>query len=219
MARKLVSGTIPAIGATFGTSTAISAATNAASCVFTFASGHGITIGDYFEVTALGWPLGANRVFRASAVSTNDITALNFNTSDLAKYPAGAGVGFGRRIITWAAIQQANKDQVTTTGGDQNFEQGQYIDTDLQHEYPTNKNPIRVTFVVDDDQSMTYWTTVRAAEDALTSYPIRLAYPGGSGFAVGTGVWTVSAAPDVSGFVQKRTITVAMQNKFTEYTS
>ena len=73
---------------------------------------------------------------------------------------------------------------------------------------------------VDDDQSMTHWTTVLAAQAALTNYPIRFAYPSSSGIAVGTGIFTVSAAPALKGNqVQKRTINVALAGLFTEYTS
>lgn len=221
MARKLVNGTIPAIGATFGTSTNITAITNASAAVATFAAGHGIVVGDYVEITASGWPLLAGRVFRASAVSTNDITLLGADTSSTTLYPAGAGAGStGRRIITWAAIQQVNADGIKVDGGDQQFTEGQYIDATLQFRYPTLKTPINAEMVVDDDQSLSYWSTVRAAEAALVNQPFRLQYPGGTGFAVGTGIWTVSAAPALTGnSVQKRTINVALASLFTEYTS
>ena len=220
MSRKLVNGTIPSIGATFGTSTNITAITNATAAVATFAAGHGITVGDSVEITSSGWPKLANRVFRASAVSTNDITLEKADTSSTTDYPAGQGAGTGRRIITWAAIQQVNADGLTVDGGEQQFKEGQYIDSSLQFRFPTLKTPINAAMVVDDDQTLTYWTTVRAAEAALTNYPFRLAYPNGTGFAVGTGIWTVSAAPAMTGNdVQKRTINVAMASLFTEYTS
>jgi hypothetical protein len=221
MARKIVNGTVPSIGATFGTSTNITAMTNANPCVATFAAAHGIIVGDYVEITASGWPLAANRVFRASVVSTNDITLEGFNTTNTALYPAAGGVGStGRRIITWVAIQQVNADGLTVDGGDQQFKEGQYIDSALQFRFPTLKTPINAAMVVDDDQSLSYWTTVRAAEAALTNYPVRMAYPSSTGFAVGTGLWTVSAAPAMTGNdVQKRTINVALASIFTEYTT
>lgn len=218
--RKLVNGTIPSIGATFGAATAITGITNASPAVATFAGGHGITVGDYVEIQASGWPQLAGRVYRASAVSTNDITLLGLDATSTALYPAGAGAGTGRRIITWAAISQVNADQLTVDGGEQQFAEGQYIDSSLQFRYPTLKTPINASMGVDDDQTLGYWTTVRAAEAALTNYPIRFAYPGGGGFAVGTGIWTVSAAPAMVGnSVQKRTINCALASLFTEYAS
>lgn len=223
MGRKLVNGTVPYIGATFGTATNITGISNAASAVFSFAAGHGITVGDYFEVPSCGWPQLAGRVFRASAVSTNDITVAGLNTTSTTDYPAGQGTGSGRRIITWAAIQQVNADGLSVSGGEQQFLTGQYIDSSLEFRVPTNKSAIDVSMLVDDDQTLGYWTTVRAAETAGaagTSYPLKLTYPGGGGNAVGSGIWTVSAAPAMQGNnVQKRTIGVAMAGVFTEYTT
>lgn len=221
MARKLVNGTIPAIGATFGTATNITGITNASPAVATFASGHGIVVGDYVEITASGWPLAANRVFRASVVAADVITLAGLDATSTTLYPAGAAAGStGRRIITWAALQQVNADGLTVDGGEQQFTEGQYIDSSLQFRFPTLKTPINAAMVVDDDQALSYWTTVRAAEAALTNYPVRFQYPGGGGFAVGTGIWTVSAAPALAGNqVQKRTINCALAGLFTEYTS
>lgn len=221
MSRIIVNGTIPSIGATFGPATNITAITNASPAVATFAAAHGIVIGDYVEITASGWPLLQGRVFRASAVSTNDITLLGLDTSSTALFPIGGAAGSnGRRIITRTAITQVNADQLTVNGGEQQFQEGQYIDSSLQFRYPTLKTPINVEMGVDYDGSLGYWTTVRAAEASLTNYPIFLAYPGGLGFAVGTGIWTVSAAPALAGnSVQKRTINVALASLFTEYTS
>jgi hypothetical protein len=221
MARKLVNGTIPAIGATFGTATNITGITNANPAVATFASGHGIVVGDYVEIISSGWPLAAGRVFRASVVAADVITLAGLDATNTALYPSGAAAGSsGRRIITWAAIQQVNADGLTVDGGEQQFTEGQYIDSSLQFRFPTLKTPINAEMVVDDDQALGYWTTVRAAEAALTNYPVRFQYPGSGGFAVGTGIWTVSAAPALSGNnVQKRTINVALASLFTEYTS
>lgn len=223
MARKLVNGTVPSIGATFGTVTNITGISNAASAVFSFSAGHGITVGDYFEVLSNGWPQLAGRVFRASAVSTNDITVAGLNTTSTTEYPAAQGSGTGRRVVTWAAIQQVNADGLTVAGGEQQFLTGQYIDSSLEFRVPVNKSAIDLTMVVDDDQTLSYWTTVRAAEvagGAGTNYPLKLTYPGGGGNAVGAGIWTVSAAPAMQGNnVQKRTIGVAMASVFSEYTT
>lgn len=220
MARKLVNGTVPRIGATFGTTTNITAITNAASAVATFAGGHGILVGEYVQIIISGWPQLAGRVFRASAVSTNDITLLNCDTSSTTLYPAAQGAGAGRRITTWSAVQQVNADGITVDGGEQQFLEGQYIDSNLQFRVPTLRTAINLTMVVDDDQALSYWANVRTAEAAQTDCPVRLDYPGGGGFAVGAGLWNVSSAPAMAGNnVQKRTITVALSSLFTEYTS
>lgn len=220
MARKNVNGTIVAIGSAFGATKAISAISNATAAVFTFEASHGIDVGDYFQLDACGWPQLAGRVFRASAVATNDVTVAGLDTSSTTRYPAGAGAGSAREVTTWTPIQQINADGLTVDGGERQYLEGQYIDSDLQFRSPTLKTAVNIAMVVDDDQSLTHWTAVRAAEDSLANYPIRFTYPGGGGFAVGTGIWSVSAAPAMTGNnVQKRTISVALASVFSEYTS
>ena len=56
MARKLTNGTVPAIGATFGTTTAITGTTNENPAVATFAAGHGLVTGEYVEIVSHDWP-------------------------------------------------------------------------------------------------------------------------------------------------------------------
>ena len=213
--RKLATGTRPYIGATFGTSTAITGITNATTPVFTFASGHGITVNDYFEVTDSGWSELSNRVLKATAVSTNDVTAVGVDTSSVTVFPAAGGAGTGRKISTWVEIQQALADQIQISGGEQGFGQGRYIQNRLSYEFPTEQAPLRAQFVVDEDQSLAYWTPVKASFNGLANYPIRFNFPGGD-VAVGTGIWTISAGSDISNFIRRRTILVAMAAVFSE---
>lgn len=218
MARKLTNGTTVSIGATFGTTTAITGTSNANPAIATFSAGHGLVTGEYVEILTHDWPQLVGRVFKTS-VATNAITLVGLDAASTTDYPAG-GTGSGRRIITWVAVQQLNADGLTIDGGEQQFLDGQYIDSSLMFRIPTNQTPIGVNMVVDDDQSLTYWTTVRAAEVAKTGYPIKLLYPGTTGNAAGSGIWTVSAAPAFTGNnVQKRTIAVSMLSRFSEYTS
>ncbi|HRZ59893.1 MAG TPA: phage tail tube protein [Rubrivivax sp.] len=214
MSRKIVNGTIFEVGTTYGSAITISAATNAAQCVLTLSAAHGVTVGDVIEIVTSGWGALIGRAFRAVAVATNDVT-IAIDTSSTASFPAGQGAGTARKVTAWAQIQQVNSPSVS--GGEQNFGTGQYIDQSVGFEYPTNKSPIKVTFEVDDDQSLTYWTTLKAAQANLANYALRMTYPG-SGGAVGTGIWTYSAAPALeSNNVQKRTINVSLANVFTEY--
>lgn len=218
MGRKQVNGTLQSIGATFGTVSAISAATNATESVFTLAVGHGITAGKWFEVLTSGWNGIVSRVFRAKTVVTNDVTVEGLNTTDTAKFPAGQGVGTVRLISTFVPLQQVLRDGFTVTGGDPKEQVSGYIDSDLDFVYYTGKNPIKVEMKVDDDQSLSFWTTVRAAEAAATNYPLLVTYSNGGGFAAATGVWVVSPAPELAGdSVHKRQINIALAGRFTEY--
>lgn len=214
MARKIVNGTLFEIGTTYGSSVNITAATNVSSCVLTLGAGHSVVVNDFVEIITNGWGALIGRVFKVTAVATNDVT-IAFDSSSTAAFPAGQGTGTLRRVTAWAQVQQVNNPQVS--GGEQNFGEGQYIDQSVGFKYPTNKSPIDVTFEVDDDQSLAYWTTVKAAQASLGNYALRMTYPGGGG-ACGTGIWTYSAAPGLAvNSVQKRTINVALANVFTEY--
>lgn len=218
MARKQVNGTLQSIGATFGTVSAITAATNATESVFTLAVGHGITVGKWFEVLTSGWNGIVSRVYRAKTVVTNDVTVEGLNTTSTSAFPAGQGVGTVRLISTFVPIQQVLRDGFTITGGDPKEKISGYIDNDLDFVFYTGKTPIKVEMKVDDDQSLAFWTTVRAAEAAATNYPLLVTYSNGGGFAAATGVWVVSPAPEMVGDdVHKRMINIALGGRFTEY--
>jgi hypothetical protein len=218
MARIIVNGSVPSIAATFRTAANITAISNANPAVATLAAAHGTVVGDYVEILSSGWSRAVGRVFRVSNVATNDVTLEGFDASSTATFPAGQGAGQLRAVITWADLQQIN--ELNVTGGEQQFQEGQYIDNPLQFRFPTNQTPIDVSFNVDDDQSMSFWTQVRAAAASLFNRPIRIRDANGIPRAVGTGVWSYSAAPALAvNQVLKRTINVAMAAQFTEYST
>lgn len=218
MPRIIVNGSIPSIAATFRTTANITGISNAANAVATLAAGHGTVVGDFVEILGSGWSRLVGRVFRVSAVVTNDVTLEGCDTSSTNTFPAGQGAGTLRAILTWTDLQQIN--ELSVTGGEQQFQEGQYIDNPLQFRFPTNQTPIDVSFTVDDDQSMTFWTQVRSAADSLANRPLRIRDAVGIPRAVGTGVWSFSAAPAFAvNQVLKRTINVALAARFTEYQS
>lgn len=218
MARISVNGSIPYIAATYRATTNISALSNAASAVATLGAGHGTVVGEYLEILSSGWSKAVGRVFRVSAVSTNDVTLEGFDTSSTSNYPAGQGTGTARVAQTWAQLQQIN--EIDITGGEQQFEEGQYIDNPLKFRYPTNKSAIDISFMVDDDQSLSYWTQIKASQAALSNSAFRLTDASGIPRVVCTGIWTYSAGPEAKiNNVLKRTINVAAAAALTEYTS
>lgn len=220
MSRILVAGSIPSIAATFRgtppiTMTAIS---NAANAVATLAAGHATAVGDFVEILSSGWPRLVGRVFRVSAVATNDVTLAGCDTLNVVNFPAGAGAGTARAVATWADLQQVR--EINVSGGEQQFGQGQYVDSSLQFRWPTNQTPIDVSFGVDDNQTLDFWPHIRASMADLTTRPLRIRDPAGIPRAVGTGIWTFSAAPSMEiNEPFRRTISVALANVFTEYST
>lgn len=218
MARIIVNGSTPSIAATFRVVANMTAITNGANAVATLDAAHGTVVGDMLEIVSSGWPTLVGRVFRVSAVATNDVTLEGCDTTSTAIFPAGQGAGTVRAVLTWSDLQQIN--ELGVEGGVQQFETGQYIDNPLQFRYPSNQTPIDVSFDVDDDQLLAFWTQIRAAAAALANRPVRLRDSTGIPRLVGVGIWTFSAAPALAkNGVYKRTINIALANRFTEYST
>ena len=57
------------------------------------------------------------RIVRAGAVTGDAVTLEGFDSTNLSKYPAGAGIGSVRRILTWDQLSQIKN--VSTSGGEQ----------------------------------------------------------------------------------------------------
>lgn len=219
MARKLTNGTTLAIGSTFGTTATITAISNASPAVATCSVGHGLVVGDWVQILTSGWSRAAARVFRVSAVATNDVTLEGFDTTDTTKYSAGGGAGTLREVTAWTDVTQINADSFATSGGEQNFETGQYLDSDQAFNLRTNKSPVQITIVVDDDQTASFWTTVKAADASGADYPLRLSYPEG-GKTVASGTWSYETFARLAGNqVRKRGIFIALSSVPTEYVS
>src|SRR5574337_1437474 len=128
-------GTSFAIGATYGTQFTVTAISNATAAVATLSASHGVTVGDIIELTS-GWDLANLRVFRVSALATNDATLEGFDTSDTSKFPAGGGVGTGREVSTWTNITQVTPE-FAISGGDQNFADTTTIANLVRQQIPT----------------------------------------------------------------------------------
>ena len=98
MAISISTGATVAIASTYGAAVNMTAITNANPAVATLAAAHGVVVGEFVEVTTSGWGRIQGRLFRVSAVSTNDVTLEGLNTTSTAAYPALGGTGTVRRI-------------------------------------------------------------------------------------------------------------------------
>ena len=177
MAITLATGTQVAIASTYGAASNVSAASNAAACVLTVAAAHGIIVGDFIEFTS-GWDLATGRIFRVSAVATNDVTLEGFNTTSTSLFPAGAGVGSVRRITAWTPITQVQN--VTTGGGDQQYADITSITDRTQKQIPTTRSPQEITLTVFDDPALGWYAPVQTASDTSTPAGVRFIFPNNS---------------------------------------
>jgi hypothetical protein len=186
-------GTVFAIGATYGTGFTVTAISNAASAVATLSASHGVTVGDFIELSTSGWDLAAGRVFRVSAVATNDVTLEGFNTTSTSQYPAAGGAGTGREIATWTTIGQVSPD-FGISGGEQNFADTTFVSNLIRTQVPTDRNPITCTLPLFFDPTQSFFATVAAAAAAGTPYVFRMVFPNASRMVVGA-YWSMRGVP------------------------
>jgi hypothetical protein len=193
MAITLSTGSIIAIASTHGSSKTMSAITNAAEAVATLEGSHGISQGDYFEVTS-GWDRLNGRIVRAKSVNVNDVTLEGIDTSNTTKYPTGTGTGSVREITAWANLSQIQT--VEPGGGEQ-----QYVDTttivdQTQKQIPTTRAPVTVTMTFFDDATLSWYATVRAASESSTATGVRYTFPNGS-ILVANAYWSLQTTPSI----------------------
>lgn len=193
MAITLATGTQAAIASAYGSSTTVSAATNAASCVIT-AAGLAAIVGDFVEFNS-GWDLAAGRIFRVSVVAGSDFTLEGLNTTSTSNYPAGAGVGTARRITTWTPITQIQG--IDTSGGDQQFADITTIVDRTQKQIPTTRSPQEISMTVFDDPALGWYAPVVAASDGSVNAGLRFIFPNGSRL-VANGYFSIQKTPTVA---------------------
>lgn len=193
MSITLSTGSIIAIAKTYGSSVNMTAITNASEAVATLAAGHGVSAGDYLEVTS-GWGRLDKRIVRAKTVATNDVTLESIDTTSTTIYPAGQGTGTIRRITAWTNLSQI--EDIQTSGGDLQYADITAIDDVVAKQIPTIRSPVTMTLTTFDDPSLTWYADVSAADTARTPYGMRLSAPNGSKL-VANAYWGLQRVPQI----------------------
>src|SRR4051794_11554114 len=134
MAVSLPNGAIVSIASGYGAAKNMSALTNATTAIGTLEASHGVIVGDFIEVTS-GWSRLTDKVVRASVVSTNDVSLEGINTLLTSIYPAGSGTGTIREITGWTQLSQVLSS--SSNGGEQQFLEYQFLESDAQKRIPT----------------------------------------------------------------------------------
>lgn len=198
-------GSVVQIATALATAKAFSAITNAAEAVATFEASHGLAPGDYVLI-ASGWGDLDGRTVRVGAVSTNDVTLEDVDTSDTSRFPPGSGVGTGREITTWTEIAQVKADSFQTSGGEQQFADASPLASFNDRQLPTTRTPYNIGFSVMDVS--VGFNAARAA--GVTPTPFRISKAGVN--TVGTGIWSASDIGNISGReVTTYSVSIALQ--------
>lgn len=155
----------------------MSAVTNANPALATLAASHGVTAGDFIEITS-GWARLTERVVRAGTVSTNDVQLEGIDSTSTVIYPVGAGTGSVREISGWTQLAQILDSG--SNGGEQQFLEYQFLESDAQKRIPTFKSAAGLTFEVADDPLLAGYILASVANDDRLPRAIKVALPSGS---------------------------------------
>lgn len=177
MSVSLPNGALVHIASGYGAAKTMSAVTNASVAVATLEASHGVIVGDVVEVTS-GWSRLNNKVVRASVVSTNDVTLEGINSTSTSIYPAGSGTGTVREITGWTQLQQILDS--SSSGGEQQFLEYQFLEGDAQKRIPTFKNAAGLTFSIADDATLAGYILASDANDDRLQRAVRITLPSGA---------------------------------------
>lgn len=176
MAYVIPNGAQIAIANGYGTVATMSAITNATSAVATLSASHGVTVNDIVEITS-GWSRLNNRILKATAVATNDVTFGGIDTSSTTIYPAGSGTGSVREITGWTQLTQILSS--SSSGGEQQFLEFQFLESDAQQRIPTIKNARGLAFSIADDPTLAGQILAQQANDDRLYRALRVTLPSG----------------------------------------
>lgn len=210
---RLPNGSTVDLAATYGNSVTITAISNAATAVVT-AAAHGLSDGDYVEITS-GW-LGLNgRIFRVDNTTTGTFELEGINTTDTNRYPSGGGAGSLREVAT--TVQVAQITDVATSGGDQQFLTFGFLEENDDRQIPTTRSPQTITFTVADDPSQAFVPVAEAADQRRTPNGVFLNLPDGSKILY-NGYLSFSETPSLSrNNLMVRTMTFSLSGRPTRY--
>lgn len=176
MAVSLPNGATVEIASGIGSALTVSALTNADPGVAT-STAHGLTDGDYVIVTS-GWSRLTDRVVRVDDSDTNTFALEDIDTSSTSVYPAGAGTGSVKKVTGWTQLQQILTS--TSNGGEQQFLDYQFLESDAAKRIPTFKSPAGLAFTVADDPTLAGYILAKAANDDRLPRAVRVNLPNGA---------------------------------------
>lgn len=194
MAVQLPDGSTIEIASAYAASKTMSAVSNANPAVATLEASHGISAGEYFEITS-GWGGLNGRVAKAGTIDTNDVPILGMNTTSTQRFPVGSGTGSVREVSTWQQITQILDLQ--STGGDQQFTNYSFLESKDEFQIPSTRSPVSISFRVGDDQSLPHYPILQAADDDGLVRALRLTLPSGARILY-NGYVTIGQTPSLS---------------------
>lgn len=176
MSVSLPNGSIVSIASGYAAAIAVSAISNAIPAVATTATNTFAT-GDFLEVTS-GWSKLTGKIVRLAAATTTSATLEGIDSTLTSLYPAGGGAGSVRKITGWTQLSQILSS--SSSGGEQQFTEYQFLEADSQKRIPTVKNAAGLTFSIADDPTLAGYILASAANDDRLPRAVKITLPSGS---------------------------------------
>lgn len=174
---SLPNGAIVSIASGYGAAKTMSALSNANPGVATLEASHGVIVSDILEVTS-GWSRLTDKIVRASVVSTNDVSLEGIDTSLTSIYPAGSGTGTVREITGWTQLSQVLSS--SSNGGEQQFLEYQFLESDAQKRIPTFKSAAGLSLSIADDPTLAGYILASVANDDRLKRAVKIVLPSGA---------------------------------------
>lgn len=171
-------------GAVFGISTAIAAAvvasavSNANPAIATMPTG-AVDEGDVVVILS-AWGEANNVATRAGEISagaSDAVPLLGLDTSDLSVFEAGKANA--RVLVASGFVDFDQQGEVSTSGGDQQFWTGQFLEANRQISVPTVKNAKTFTIPLYFDPSLPWYAAAKAADRKRAPVVLRCKLPDG----------------------------------------
>ncbi|KGQ19933.1 Tail protein 3 [Lysobacter dokdonensis DS-58] len=215
MAVTLPNGSLIAIASGYGSSKTVSAISNANPGVVTSTS-HGISDATFVEVTS-GWSRLNNKIVRVSGSATNSFNLEGYDTSSTSIYPAGSGTGSVRAVSGWTQISQILASSFS--GGEQQFTDYQFLESDAAVRIPTFKSPATVTLTIADDPSLAGFVAALAANNDRAQRAVKITLSNGAILLYNAYV-SVATLPSLTvNEVMSTQLTLSLLNEPVRYTS
>lgn len=176
---------------TFGTVRPITAASNGKPALLTSAA-HGLVDGEEFLLLS-GWEDATNSIYRADQQSVDSVAALGLDTSNIAFFGAGTGVGSLQKVTDWTDIPQVLT--ISNSGGDARFTTVQPLSARNAIQIPTGFNASSTTLTLAHDSKLVNYQ--KMLEISRTQQKVAFRIVSGDSATYGYGYMSVSETPQM----------------------
>lgn len=215
MAVYLPNGSLVAIASGYGSDLTVSAISNANPAVATSAA-HGLANGDFIEVTS-GWEKLTERITRVASSLTGTFAFEGIDSTLTSQYPAAGGAGTVREISGWTQLTQIIN--TSSSGGEQQFANYQFLSSNTEKSIPTNKTAARLVLTVADDPTLAGYQLAQVADADRNPRAVRITLPTGQILLYNAYV-SIAVAPSLnSNEVMSTPITLALLSDPVRYAS